>query len=191
MKTTEIEIKVRVEHVKPLLEFLAQQGVYQGEVQQVDEYFTPAHRDFLAVRPTAEWLRLRDAEGAFSITYKKWHFDTEGHGQYCDEYESNIESAKSVRLILEALDMKSLAIVNKHRRTWHYRDYEIAVDAVQNLGDFVEIEYIGNDPDLEPKAITDGMVALLKNQECGKIERNYSGYPFLLMFPDEAKWEEV
>ena len=62
----EIEIQVRIENSKPLLELLKAEGKFLYAKRQVDEYFTPPDRDFTAVRPVKEWLRLRDAEGKWS-----------------------------------------------------------------------------------------------------------------------------
>ena len=67
----EIEIQVNVENPKPLIESLKTNGNFQAEKHQLDEYFSPAHKDFLATRPVAEWLRLRDADGKYSINYNR------------------------------------------------------------------------------------------------------------------------
>lgn len=188
-KNIEIEIKVNVENSQPLLEFLEKNGIFQSEKRQIDEYFSPAHKNFVASRPVAEWLRLRDAEGKYSINYKNWHIEEDGKSHYCDEFETIIDSMEKFKKIFSALDFKPLTTVDKVRKTWRYKDYEIAVDSVKNLGDFVEIEYWGEGSDLNPKKITQGMMNFLKEIGCGKIKRNYVGYPFLVLFPDEAEYE--
>ncbi|OGK18114.1 hypothetical protein A3D80_02115 [Candidatus Roizmanbacteria bacterium RIFCSPHIGHO2_02_FULL_40_13b] len=189
-KNIEIEIQVNVENAKPLMAFLEKNGVFKGEKRQVDEYFSPAHRDFLAKRPVSEWLRLRDADGKYSMTYKNWHYDKKGKSmEFCDEVETNVESIEQTRKIFSALNLKSIALVDKVRKTWTYKEYEIAVDSVKTLGDFVEVEYIGNDENVDPEKVTGEMVAFLKKVGCGKITRNYVGYPFLMLFPDEVKYE--
>jgi len=185
----EIEIQVNVENPKPLIEFLKANGNFQSEKHQLDEYFSPAHRDFLATRPVAEWLRLRDADGKYSINYKNWHFDENGKSHYCDEFETKIEGIEQARKILSVLNFKPIVAVDKLRKIWTFGDYEIAIDSVKNLGDFVEIEYIGKDEKADPKKITEEMINFLKKIGCGKIKRNYVGYPFLLLFPKEAKYE--
>ena len=185
----EIEIQVNIENPKSLAEFLKKNGSFQSEKHQIDEYFSPAHRDFIAVRPAKEWLRLRDADRKYSINYKNWYFDENGKSHYCDEFETKIESAELVRKILLALNFKSLIVVDKIRKIWIYKDYEVAIDSVKNLGDFVEIEYIGEDNKIDPKAMTEEMINFLKKVGCGKITRNYVGYPFLLLFPKEVKYE--
>ncbi len=194
MKDTEIEIKVKVEDARLLVEYLDERATFRGEHRQVDEYFTPAHRDFLAARPAIEWLRLRDADGKSSINYKHWYADTEGKMNHCDEYETQVGSVELVRKIFTALNFRSLVIVDKVRRSWQYRNYEVSIDSVKGLGDFIEVEYKAQAEEpatADPKAITDEMVRWLKNFKCGRVQRNYQGYPFLLLFPNEAKWEEV
>lgn len=190
MKDIEIEIQVNIENSKPLLNFLEKNADFQKENHQTDEYFSPAHRDFTAVRPIKEWLRLRNSDGKYSITYKNWHFDENGKSGHCDEYETGINDLNQAQKILKVLDFKSIVTVDKLRKTWTYKDYEIDIDLISGLGDFVEIEYIGNE-DADPKKITEEMVNFLKEVGCGKIKRNYVGYPFQLLFPEETKYEEV
>ncbi len=186
---TEIEIQVQVDSTKRLVEFLEKKGKFMGEKHQVDKYFSPAHRDFTKIRPTKEWLRLRDSSGKFSINYKNWHYEKDGRSNYCDEYESLIESLEQVEKIFKALDMKKAVTVDKTRKIWLYEDYEVAIDMVAGLGDFVEIEYKGKGTDKDPREITDEMVGLLKRFNPGKIRRNYVGYPFQLLFPKEVEYE--
>ena len=168
---------------------MEESGNFQSEKHQVDEYFSPVHRDFLEVRPVKEWLRLRDADGKYSINYKNWHFDENGKSHYRDEFETKIESIEQVRKILAALNFKSVVMVDKSRKIWTYKDYEVSIDSVRSLGDFVEIEYIGKDEKADPKKITGEMIDFLKKISCGKITRNYVGYPFLVLFPKEVKYE--
>jgi len=190
MDNVEIEITVQIENSKSLREFLENEAEFKKEKHQVDEYFSPSHRSFIKIRPIKEWLRLRDEDGKYSIGYKNWHYDKEGENScYCDEYETKVENLDKLKKILEVLGFKSLVIVDKIRKSWIYKDYEIDLDSVKGLGDFVEIEYIGKE-EIDPKKTTDEMVDFLKNLKCGKIERDYVGYPFRLLFPDEIKTEE-
>lgn len=184
----EIEIQVKVEKLKPLMRFLKAKADFQGEKHQIDEYFSPIHKDFLSVRPVSEWLRLRSADGQFSINYKNWHHEKDNKSYYCDEFETKIGSAERAKRILSALNFKSIVTVDKLRKIYTYKDYEIAIDSVKGLGDFVEIEYIGKDSKADPKKITAEMIDFLKKTGCGKIKRNYGGYPYLLLFPKEVKY---
>ena len=185
MVDTEIEIQVQVDNIEPLLAFLKANAKFQKKHHQVDEYFTPIHRNFLGVRPAVEWLRLRDNDGVFSTTYKNWHVDEEGKTQYADEYETKIESLDQLRKIFTVIDIKPLITVYKERDIWMYKDYEVAIDKIKGLGDFVEIEYKGNNHEFNPKEVTTEMVKFLKDVGCGTIKRNYVGYPFMLLYPNE------
>ena len=187
----EIEIKVRVEDEHTLVNFLEKQGTFHGEHHQVDEYYMPAHKDYLAVRPANEWLRLRTSDGTASIAYKNWHRNSNGTSSYCDEIETGVESFDQLGKIFDAIDMKSLAVVDKIRKAWHYGEYEIVIDAVKDLGTFVEVEYIGTDASVDADGVVAGMVSFLKETGCGKVERTETGYPFLIMFPEEADFKEI
>ena len=189
MNNTEIEIQVNIENSKSLIDFLEKNADFKKENRQIDEYFFPSHRDFTGIRPIKEWLRLRDSGGKYSINYKNWYFDENGKSHYCDEYEVGIEDLSQFEKILNVLNFKLLVKVDKMRKVWTCENYEIAIDSVKGLGDFVEIEYIGKEKKVDPEKITEEMVNFLKSIGCGKIKRNYVGYPFQLLFPEEVKYE--
>jgi len=190
MANQEIEIKVKVSNPALLIQFLQQHATFEGESHQCDAYFSPAHRDFLAKQPIHEWFRLREDSKGCSLNYKCWHYTKEGKSYNCDEYETPVGDRGAVENILKALNFVSLVVVDKNRSTWRFETYEIALDQVEGLGDFVEVEYKGEDK-TDPKAITDAMVRFLREHGCVSIERNYQGYPFLLLFPDRAQYEMV
>ncbi|HBG82158.1 TPA: class IV adenylate cyclase [candidate division CPR2 bacterium] len=178
----EIEIKVRIKDKAPLLSFLSKNAKFRSTNHQIDEYYTPAHRNFLEANPVKEWLRLRDNDGIYSLDYKNWHFEPDDRSSYCDEYEAKIENMGQMRKILGVLDAKPIVIVDKMREIWDYNDYEIGIDSVVNLGDFVEIEYTGNHEKTDSKKITDEMMSFLKEIGCKDIKRDYVGYPHMLLY---------
>lgn len=191
MSDVEIEIKTRVEGADKLEAFLEKHAENTGEKYQKDEYFVPPHRNFLVNEPVEEWLRLRTSDKNV-ITYKKWHYDKDGRSHHSDEYETTIGDVDQLKKIFSVLDFKPVATVEKKRRTWLHGDYEVSIDSVTNLGDFVEVEFKGDvsdDPD--PKRIAHDMVEFLRSAGCTKIERNYVGYPFMVLFPDKVTFEEV
>lgn len=190
MKGIEIEIQVRISDSKLLLDFLSANAKFRGEKFQKDEYFSPAHRNFLDKKPIKEWLRLRESKEN-SLNYKNWHYDKVGKSHYCDEHESTIGDIEQTRKIFEVLDIKPIVIVKKTRKVWDYKDYEISIDSVKNLGDFVEIEYKGKDENVKPEIITGEMIKFLKDIGIKKIEQNFVGYPFLLLFPEDNQFELV
>lgn len=190
-KDVEIEIQVQLQSVNGLLKFLKSDAIFIKSEYQVDEYFTPKHRDFTKVRPIMEWLRLRKSGKKYSINYKKWHYEKDGRSHFCDEYESEIVDLIQLKRIFKALNLKKLVKVEKNRNIWMYKDYEIAIDEIKGLGNFVEIEYKGKFVSKSPAKITSEMVKFLQKFNPGKISKNYVGYPFQLMFPNEVEIEVV
>ncbi len=188
-ESKEIEIQVQIENSTELLNFLESTGEFIGKSEQKDTYYVPAHRNFLSSRPIEEWLRLRDSSGKYSINYKNWHYDQDGRSHYCDEYETPINDLEQLEKIFEALNMKQVITVDKIRKIWKYKDYEISLDKIVGLGDFVEIEYKSNTTK-NPTHITKEMINFLKKFNVGEISRNYVGYPFQLLFPKEVQFEK-
>jgi adenylate cyclase class 2 len=189
MKDIEIEIQTRVENVAPLLEFLEKNAEKVFEDHQKDEYYTPAHRDFVETRPIEEWLRIRES-GKHSVTYKKWHYNSDGTSNHCDEFETKVDDPDSIRKIFSAIDIKPLITVDKKRQSWNWQDYEVSIDHVEGLGDFVEVEYKGS-MKVDPNAKASEMIEFLKTNGVGRVEINYSGYPHMLLFPSEDYFREV
>ncbi len=189
MKHVEIEIQARIEKSATLQAFLESNASFISEQNQIDEYFTPAHENFVDVKPIVEWFRIRDEKGIFSINYKKWHYEN-SVGTYADEYETTVGDKETARKICVALDFVSLVVVNKNRKKFMYEDYEVAFDTVVGLGNFVEIEYKG-EATVDPKTTTAEMISFLKEHDCGKVELNNGGYPMLLLFPHDAHYIEV
>ncbi len=190
MKDIEIEIQVKIENSKKLKKFLEKNASFQGETHQIDEYFSPSDENFIETRPVKKWLRLRKSNKCNFITFKNYYYDEKGKSIYCDEYETEIKDTKKIKSIFQALNYNSLIVVNKKRKVWNYKDYEIVFDSVKNLGDFIEIEYKGK-KEVDPKKMNNKMIDFLKSFDCGKIKRNHVGYPFLLLFPGESELEEI
>jgi len=190
MKNIEVEIQVNVENIKPLLKFVKEKAKFISEEREIDQYFTPAHRNFAEKPIISEWLRLRDADGKCSINYKFWHRDKEGKTNHCDEFQTKLDKADQMHSILKVLDFKPVVTVDKKRKKYHYKKYEITIDKVVGLDQTVEIEFNG-ETDETPAQITKGMIKFLQDLGVGKMKRSYQGYAFLTMFPEKAVYEEI
>lgn len=190
MSNIEVEIQVNVENVKPLKDFLKKEANFVAEKREIDQYFTPMHRNFISKLPISEWLRLRDAEGKFSINYKHWQRDDEGKTNHCHEYETDLQDINQMKKILEVLDFKPVVKVEKKRQKFHYQDYEITIDKVVGLDETVEIEFKGESA-LNPAEITAQMIKFLRDLGVGKMKRSYQGYAFLCLYPELAEYEEI
>ena len=107
---------------------------FLNETKQLDTYYQPSYRKFLKSGEINEWLRIGKRGNKIILNYKNWH-----DNMYCDEYEVELDNDEND---LEKKEKdKTSKLVDKKRKTYLYLDkYEIALDYVQDLGYFIEIE---------------------------------------------------
>jgi len=178
----EIEIKVKIDNFDLLKNNLPNFGKLIKSIKQIDEYYTPCHRDFFAPKNPTEWLRIRTNPDRAIFEYdKSINMRENGQQDYAQEYETEIRQADELKKILEFLDFKKVIIVDKQRDYWNCENFEVVLNEVDGLGYFVEVELKEDCDD-----------ATLGRQKCidflGKlgiiISENdiiKSGYPVLLM----------
>lgn len=151
--TLEVEQKFRLINPPAISDRLGRMGAEFGPPEvQVDSYFAHPTRNFAA---TDEALRIRRVGCRVCVTYKGPKIDTTtktrreieiplpdgdaGEGQFSE--------------LLAALGFTPVAQVHKRRRkttlTWAHRELEIALDDVQGLGDFIELEILAEPSQLE------------------------------------------
>ena len=110
----EIELKFPINNPEELAVFLdANATPKQKNVRQVDTYFTPAHRDFLAMKYPYEWLRIREEEKGAVLNYKHFHPENVMKTDYCVEIETPVKNSERFFL---ALTSKSQLSSIKHGR---------------------------------------------------------------------------
>ena len=180
LKNIEVELKFPLLNSEDLikkLNLITKTGK-QADFQQ-DTYYNASHRDFLAKKPVSEWLRLRESSKGFSLNYKNWHTDSNVKTTFCDEYETKVENIDAVEKILKCLDFKPLIVVDKKRSIWLYKNTEIAIDEVKELGFFLEIEAKGNFATVEEAR--EQLYLILEEIEANVGEQDFEGYPFLLL----------
>lgn len=145
----EVERKYRVADPRALLARLAELGVRPGEPEsQFDRYYAHPARDFAL---TDEALRLRRAGAANRITYKGPKVSAESKTRR--ELELELPAGDDVLAdfgcLLEALGFRPVATVEKRRRTahldWQGHAVEVALDEVERVGSFVELELSADD----------------------------------------------
>jgi adenylate cyclase class 2 len=132
---------------------LRELGARDGDsMTQVDQYFNHPARDFAS---TDEALRIRQIGDANFVTYKGPKLDatTKTRKELELPLPAGTQAAESFAELLVALGFRPVAAVRKQRRTlhlhWQGRDAEIALDQVDGVGTFIEIELSATDVDLE------------------------------------------
>lgn len=135
----EIEIKVRVSDTEAIKNQILKKGGRHSETTVEDDtYYNAPHRDF---GETDEALRVRSASGRTTVTYKGPK-DTILGSKIREEQNVNIDDAESFGTILKNLGFRTVANVKKVREYYTYEDFSIALDDVEGLGTFIEIELI-------------------------------------------------
>ena len=171
----EIEIKYPLLNASDIITKLSQQAEFKYEAHQIDKYFNPPHRDFTK-HPDGiiyEWLRLRTSDKGDSVNYKTWEPRT-----HAEEYECNVSSIHNMEQIFAQIDIKPLIIIDKLRKVWKIGDVEICIDSVQELGDFIELEYQGNEEVTKAREI---LFDTLKDLNAKLGEEDNRGYPYNLL----------
>ena len=130
----EIEVKARASH-SPIREKLAAMGAKPEGIQQhLDTYYNSPLRDFAT---TDEALRIRSVNGKSVLTYKGKKLDSVSKTR--QEFETEVDG-DSTRSILIALGFFESGIVRKRREIFSCQGMTIALDSVEGLEEFIEIQ---------------------------------------------------
>ena len=151
----EIELKVRVASLDPVRRKLQQHNAeFCGRVHEHDIYYNAPHRDF---SKTDEALRVRFTDGKTVVTYKGAKMKNLNL-KAREELNTAIESGETFSQILTRLGFARSAEVNKWRENYRFSNASIALDEVEHLGAFVEIEVL-EDTDASGAASTIDRIA--------------------------------
>ncbi len=145
----EVEVKYRLTDTAALVERLLALGAHARiPVEQCDLYFSHPSRDFAK---TDEALRVRSVGGACVATYKGPKLDATTKTRR--EIETPLADAPAFVQMLEALGFQRVATVTKRRQPfsleWESQVLEIAIDDVEDLGAFVEVEALAEPEGLD------------------------------------------
>jgi adenylate cyclase class 2 len=115
---------------------------FVSEEETEDVYFRHPGRDF---GKTDEALRLRKGTGASELTYKGPRMRLE-HTKAREEITLRTADALAAQRIVERLGFTEFMTVHKKRRNFRYDKVRVAVDVVDGLGEYVELELITEEP---------------------------------------------
>lgn len=162
---------------------------FKGSKATIDKYFYDPLRTNLqlnAENKLMECCRLRTKNNQHFVTYKIDIYD--GHiWKYSDEHETQVTDIKALQNIFSNIGLKELVTIDNIKHTYVTEQYEIVIEEVKDLGNFLEVEYhIDNETksvDEIKEEILDFIRAL--NLEVGN-ELN-SGKPELLLLKNGHK----
>lgn len=123
-----------------------------GEVRQIDRYFNHPARDFAQ---TDEALRIRSVAEQNFVTWKGPKIDsrTKTRREIETPLGDGEQTASQFAETLERLGFRPVRVVAKRRQKlelmWSGFQFELALDNVDGLGSFMEIELLADEQGLE------------------------------------------
>lgn len=187
MKTIEIEAKYELlndENTKKrLVERLNEEGKKISDNQfQKDTYYVPKHNNFLNETPISKWLRVRETENNASVNYKDWSSKETGKNNQitCKELETTILEPEIMHKIFLELEFKEIAVVEKRRSAWEYKNIIISIDTIENLGTFIELEFKTNEFETEKESL-EYIEKIIDELSIEKGKIINKGYPQLVL----------
>jgi len=169
----EVEQKFPVEDLAAVVERLAAMGAKLTEPhEEVDRYFAHPARNFAE---TDEALRLRRKGEKFLITYKGPKIDTTTKTRQELELPlvADQQSLERWTELLERLGFRQVADVRKQRRktaiAWQGASVEGSLDEVDRVGQFVELELVVDEHQLDTARAT--IASLAEKLPLGPTER--------------------
>jgi adenylate cyclase class 2 len=138
----EVEIKAKVKNFTNLKNRLIKLGAkLEKRKKQLDIFYKPKKEARSTLRPGSYILRIRESGNDKFLTLKAL---TPIKGAW-EEYELRIDNAKEMQKILEKLDLVRVFSINKIRITAQLGDFELNLDKVKELGNYIEIGLIDKD----------------------------------------------
>ena len=180
MENIEIERKYKIteEIYDDILDFLSKNNIEMKIEKQNDIYFSPLHFPFFGGEIDNECLRIRVLDDKNILSYKMFIPATNDSEAHCIEDEVEINDIDKVKTILNDLRIEEVFTLKKERRKVLYKNVlEIALDKVDNLGFFIELEII--DTNNIEKAL-DVMNEFTNKFNITNDMRNFDGYSYLL-----------
>lgn len=172
----EIEVKARVLDLTELTKKLEGLRVSLSEpIIQNDETFVDQnYGDYAKFQPGKNVLRIRENNGKFIFTLKQ----PQSNELDCFERETEINDPKEFKEALLLMRYKPVVEIHKVRRKAKYKDYEICLDDVKELGAFVEVEKITDDENADK--VQDELFSFLESLGVTKDNREMRGYDTLV-----------
>lgn len=175
----EVEVKARLRNRKEVFEKLESLGcVWSEELHQVDDILIPVVESFPPPigKPV---LRIRQQNDKCIFTLKV----NQTSRQDCIEHELEISSREEMESIIKILGFGLSVTVDKIRIKTNYKDMEIVLDTVKDLGEFIEAEKLTTESNPEArKMIQEDLFTFLDTIGVGKDDHVIDGkYDIMLI----------
>ena len=164
----EIEILVEVFDTKDRVKETLSSFNYMGLNKVIDEYYYDPKRDTL--KPSKDDV----------YDNNKW--------LYSNEYETEVEKIDMLKEIFNKMGLVKFIEINNSKETYTYKDYEIVLEDVKDLGLFMEVEHCTNN-DVDVKEIKRQIQSFINSLNLDVSEELNMGKPEMYIKKHNIKIE--
>lgn len=176
----EIEVKARLKDKNAVMEKLRALGCEFSSVKTQDDMVwvekTGNLETFLSNKV---FLRIRIQNNEKVIMTAKKPKDPNNAGLVKREHEVVVDSAEEARGVLSLMGLQEAVRAVKKRQTAKYKEFEICIDEVDNLGSFIEVEKIADEA--EADRAQKEMWELLESLGISPDDQVKKGYDILML----------
>src|SRR3989344_1837216 len=180
----EIEVKAKINNVAEIEEKISALGFqFSAPLStEVAVFINFRIKTFGVFQSGINLLRIRKTNDETILTIK--------HPQSNEfdsiEHETKISNPDEMREPLKLMGYKSAVQVKKTRKTAKYKDFEICLDFVEDLGDFIEVEKIAGE-NADSGQIQNELFEFLLNLGIRNENRVTQGYDTLIFLKEAGK----
>src|SRR3989338_5867600 len=182
----EIEIKLKANNLDEIEQQFKEKGwafsepIFQHDVVYSSAQSTEAYNKIGGVGHVA--IRIRYQNDTATLTLKK----QQSHEMDNLEYESEVENPKDVHEMLLILGWKPEVEVKKTRKKGTLGEYEVCLDRVEKLGDYLELEKLTDD-NIDAKEVRKEFLEILTPLGLSEKDEEKTGYGTLMWIFNKKK----
>ncbi len=141
----EIEVKAHLKDREKVVKELEELGaIFSAPIKQIDTVYTRIIGNIEEYLKNDHFVRIREkSDGRYIFTVKKPKAIKENLVK--TEYETEVKDAKELKQALFLMGYQLSNKVTKVRYAAKFKDYEICLDDVEELGSFIELEKMVDD----------------------------------------------
>lgn len=170
----EIEVKALLKDSESFLKKASERGIEFGESIIQDDMTYETKKPYND--PSWNIFRIRKQADKIILTMK---YKASDRSRDNHERESVIADAEQVADMLERVGYSPGVRINKSRQTAKYKDLELCLDEIDELGSFVEVEKLANE-DADVDTVQSELWKLLLDLGVGPEDRIHKGYDTLM-----------